>query len=604
MRGAHLLVAVAATWGPACTFVTDFDTSSLGEDSDALCSDEVDNDGNGLADCADFGCLAQPSCCVIPRVAIDDDFSPPCADAICAEADPACVPDPAVWQSWGSPEPVLCQGRLSPNKLEQCYDVGVLGRTPVTFEPGLVVAATLVGVPEPRARIEVGLTLQDEIRGSFDPCESLTTADPVMSIRQLADEGDGYRLVARFVGAEVGVSDRFTDSAPRQVELAIADDRRVHYLIDGVEFATSPAEQPIPETGPVGRVVAAGRGTAAGVDRLTVTVGTDCDTPSVWSPAEPFVVMEAGIAGRWDDYSVFAPALTAGAEGGFDLFYGGCREKEGACDPLAAGLGVATAVGPLEFAVGEDCPLVGAASIVCDDGLESPFANQFDNLIDAAPFRLGDELMALASQQNGGDQIVTLRLGDTVAELGQLEGRIRTGNSGAWDSHQVCCAAVIAEGGTVRAWYAGRNAADAPWRIGLAESTDGVVFEKHPNNPVLREGAAGAFDEDGVAAPAVVTARGLYRMWYEARGFFGATSIGYAVSADGVHWQKYPGNPVLLPDDVGLTAVRAPSLALVGGRLQMVLSDDADAGSAVYGLVNRAPDAEGAAPAPRGIIGR
>jgi hypothetical protein len=163
---------------------------------------------------------------------------------------------------------------------------------------------------------------------------------------------------------------------------------------------------------------------------------------------------------------------------------------------------------------------------------------------------------------------------------------------------------VVAEGGLVRAWYAGRNAADAPWRIGLAESPDGVVFAKHPNNPVLREGGAGAFDADGVAAPAVVVTRGLYRMWYEARGFFGATSIGYAVSTDGVRWHKYPGNPVLLPDDIGLTAVRAPTLAVVGGRLQMVLSDDADAGSAIYGLVNRAPDAEGAAPAPRGIIRR
>ena len=603
MRG-PTLVAVAATLATSCTLVTDFDTSSLGEDSDALCSDEVDNDGNGLADCSDFGCLAQPSCCVIPRVAIDDDFSPACADAICPEADPACVPDPTVWQSWGNPLPVLCQGRLSPNKLEQCYDVGVLGLTPLTFEPGLVVAATLVGVPEPRARIEVGLTLQDDIRGSFDPCESLTTAEPVLSIRQLADENGGYRLVARFDGGNVGLSDPFTDGAPRRIELAIAEDRRVHYLVDGIEFATSPAEQPLPQSGPVGRVVAAGRGTAVGIDRLTVTVGTDCDTPDLWGPAEPFMVMEPGNAGRWDDYSVFAPALTEGEEGGIDLYYGGCREKEGSCDPLAAGLGLADGVGPFEFTAGEDCPLVGAASIVCDDGVESPFADQFDNLIDAAPFRMDGEMMILASQQNGGDQIVTLRLGDPVTALGELEDRIRTGNSGAWDAHEVCCPAVtVGDDGVIRAWYAGRNGANAPWRIGLAESSDGIRFEKHPGNPLLREGSAGAFDEDGLTAPAVLFERGLYRMWYEARGFFGATSIGYAVSVDGVHWHKYPGNPVLLPDDIGLSAVRAPSLASIGGRLQMVLSAEVDSGSAVYGLRNGDPDAD-ASPAPRGMLGR
>ena len=76
----------------------------------------------------------------------------------------------------------------------------------------------------------------------------------------------------------------------------------------------------------------------------------------------------------------------------------------------------------------------------------------------------------------------------------------------------------------------------------------------------------------------------------EARGFFGATSIGYAVSTDGVRWHRYPANPVLLPDDIGLTAVRAPSLAVIGGRLHMLLSDDADSGSPLYGLINGDPD--------------
>jgi hypothetical protein len=598
VRGPIVLVAVTATWASSCTLITQFDTSSLAEDDDALCSDGVDNDGNGLSDCDDFGCLDKPSCCVIPRVAIDDDFAPACADAACGDPDPACVPDGEIWQSWGSPRPLLCDGQLSPHKLEQCYDVGVLSQATLTLEPGLVVAATLVGAPEPRGRLEIGLTLQDEIPGSDDPCESITTSEPVLSIRQLAADGGGYRLVARFDGADTGVSEPFADAGPRQIELAIAEDRRVHYLVDGVEFASSPAAQPIPEVGPDGRVVVAGRGTTAGVDRVTVTVGTDCDTPALWRPAEPFVVLAEGPSGRWDDYSVFAATLAPDDAGGIDLYYGGCREKGGACDPLVAGLGVARAVAPFEFASDSDCPLVGATSIVCDDGLESPFADQFDNLIDAAPFHQGGELLALASQQNGGDQIVTLRLGDQVTELGDLDGRIRTGNSGAWDSHEVCCATVVEDGGLVRAWYAGRDGPSAPWRIGLAESADGVQFEKHPNNPVLREGAAGDFDEDGATAPSVLATRGLYRMWYEARGFFGATSIGYAVSTDGVHWHKFPGNPVVLPDDIGLASVRAPSLAVIGGHLQMVVSEDADPGTPLYGLVNGEPDAS-AEPAAR-----
>ena len=145
----------------------------------------------------------------------------------------------------------------------------------------------------------------------------------------------------------------------------------------------------------------------------------------------------------------------------------------------------------------------------------------------------------------------------------------------------------------MRAWYAGRGGPDDPWRIGLAESTDGVAFTKHPSNPVLVEGEAGDSDESGLTAPAVLHERGLYRIWYEERGFFDTTTIGYAVSTDGVSWHKYPGNPVVTPEDVGLEAVRAPSVARVGGRLVMAVSQDHGIGSSrIYGLINQVVEAQ------------
>ena len=93
----------------ACEALTDFKTSSISEDSDVLCTDGIDNDGNGLGDCDDFSCLGVPACCTIPRVALEDDFDGACAEAACGDPDPACQPDADLWQSWGSPEPVLCE---------------------------------------------------------------------------------------------------------------------------------------------------------------------------------------------------------------------------------------------------------------------------------------------------------------------------------------------------------------------------------------------------------------------------------------------------------------------------------------------------------------
>jgi hypothetical protein len=48
--------------------------------------------------------------------------------------------------------------------------------------------------------------------------------------------------------------------------------------------------------------------------------------------------------------------------------------------------------------------------------------------------------------------------------------------------------------------------------------------------------------------PEVVPMGGGYAMWYSAVVPSGEAAIGYAVSPDGIHWGRWPGNPVLTPD--------------------------------------------------------
>ena len=82
-----------------------------------------------------------------------------------------------------------------------------------------------------------------------------------------------------------------------------------------------------------------------------------------------------------------------------------------------------------------------------------------------------------------------------------------------------------------------------------------MTFARHPDNPVLGEGSPDAVDSGGVSNPVALwdERRSMFRMWYEARDFFGDKRIGYAVSTDGVHWSRSPDNPVISPEELGLT---------------------------------------------------
>jgi len=97
-------------------------------------------------------------------------------------------------------------------------------------------------------------------------------------------------------------------------------------------------------------------------------------------------------------------------------------------------------------------------------------------------------------------------------------------------------------------WYSGENRTGVD-SIGLATSTDGIVWTKYPRNPVLSPGSTGQWDAGSVNEAWVIRQDGGYKMWYtgESAGS-GSTSpvyaIGYATSPDGIHWTKYSGNPV------------------------------------------------------------
>lgn len=79
-------------------------------------------------------------------------------------------------------------------------------------------------------------------------------------------------------------------------------------------------------------------------------------------------------------------------------------------------------------------------------------------------------------------------------------------------------------------------------RIGLARSADGIHFEREGDSPVLVPETE--FEKDSVMNPFVMFENGKFRMWYAAGETYEPNVICYAESVDGVHWEKWPTNPI------------------------------------------------------------
>jgi predicted GH43/DUF377 family glycosyl hydrolase len=73
-------------------------------------------------------------------------------------------------------------------------------------------------------------------------------------------------------------------------------------------------------------------------------------------------------------------------------------------------------------------------------------------------------------------------------------------------------------------------------------------LRRHPQNPVLLPDPTSDWETYNVFNPAVIHHNGLFHMFYRAQGLDWVSRIGYAVSADGVHWNRLR-RPVLEPHD-------------------------------------------------------
>ena len=139
------------------------------------------------------------------------------------------------------------------------------------------------------------------------------------------------------------------------------------------------------------------------------------------------------------------------------------------------------------------------------------------------------------------------------------------GDSGSWDDYSVAPGFVLKEGNLFKMYYNGFHDQYGKWNIGFAVSSDGINWEKN-SGPVL----VASDEEYQIGVSSVVNVNQLYFMYYTVR-HTPYYHICLATSSDGIHWNKYNNNPILsVTKDWEGTEIYNPSVIYDEGKFQMV----------------------------------
>jgi len=94
-------------------------------------------------------------------------------------------------------------------------------------------------------------------------------------------------------------------------------------------------------------------------------------------------------------------------------------------------------------------------------------------------------------------------------------------------------------------------------------------LERHPANPILLPDPTSDWECTNVFNPAVVHYNGLFHMFYRAQGLDWVSRIGYAVSADGIRWNRLRRSVLEPHDGTDSRGVEDPRVTEIDGVFYM-----------------------------------
>ena len=138
---------------------------------------------------------------------------------------------------------------------------------------------------------------------------------------------------------------------------------------------------------------------------------------------------------------------------------------------------------------------------------------------------------------------------------------VSLGPSGSFDDMHLFAPCVACENGIFSMWYCGSRGAveDRVFRLGLATSSDGIHFTKHPEAPVydFGDGKHSVLTPTLLRHPegSVLRENGRLRMWFSSTDFVtgdGLHTLHETTSSDGLTWTS--------PSDAQLENLYAPTI--------------------------------------------
>lgn len=139
---------------------------------------------------------------------------------------------------------------------------------------------------------------------------------------------------------------------------------------------------------------------------------------------------------------------------------------------------------------------------------------------------------------------------------------LQPGPAGDWDEKQVLAPHVLKTDSGYVMYYSGVGASGTQ-QIGMATSSDGVSWTKYndpgttdqpyaQSDPVFQPDDKGAWDGAWVHQPRVFQTADGWAMIYRGTGNNRGSNmkLGLATSTDGIHWERFAGNPIFKPSDI------------------------------------------------------
>lgn len=237
----------------------------------------------------------------------------------------------------------------------------------------------------------------------------------------------------------------------------------------------------------------------------------------------------AGRPGFWDSYGVAGPSVILDGDT-LRMWYVSTLPSQ-----PGKGLGYATSVDGITW-TRRDSPILetgppnewDGSYLVSGDVIKKGgmFELWFSGALGSYPFSAITQI-GYATSSDGINWTKYDDPATTAAPYAFSDPVVKVGSPGAFDDYWAWVPGIYYTGMGYEMWYTGNGGTPRVQAIGYATSPDGIVWTKHPNNPVFV--CSNAWSAE-VAAASVIRDGNQYRMWFS--GFVPGVRgrIGYATS--------------------------------------------------------------------------